>query len=107
VILPGAPDLIVSPIARMVSGNSVTDDISIIKQSDHKVSIVFKTVAPTTETYKWQILNLKNPPSTKPSSKFLNLIVRSSDSAQVQSYQKEGPHIQTQLPAEISIFNLN
>jgi len=86
VTLPTPLDLIVVPIARVVGGVSVTDDIIIEKQGSHQVGITFKKVAPTTETYKWQILNLKNPPSTKPSAPFVNLVVLSAASSQVQTF---------------------
>lgn len=81
VTLPPADDLKISPISRLVGGASVTDDVMIDKVSDHKVSITFKKVAPTSNTYKWQILNIKNPPSTKPSSTFSDLFVLSDTSA--------------------------
>lgn len=81
VTLPPATDLKISPISRLVGGASVTDDVMIDKLSDHKVSITFKKVAPTSNTYKWQILNLKNPPSTKPSSTFTDLFVLTDTNA--------------------------
>jgi hypothetical protein len=39
------------------------------------VQITFVKVAATSETYKWYITNIQNPPSTQISSPFSDLIV--------------------------------
>ena len=81
--LPEAEQLIVEPTAREVNGNSVIDDLKIEKTGDRSVKVTFLSVAPTTETYNWQIKNIKNPPSTKPSERFTNIKVTTSTGADV------------------------
>jgi len=87
VILPAPTELLVEPIERNVAGVVVSDTLTIERQGSHQVKITFVNVAPTTETYKWQIMNIKNPPSTQPSSRFTSIVVMTGGGALIQSFQ--------------------
>ena len=53
--LPAAEQLIIEATPRNVNGKSVFDNLTIEKTGDSSVKITFVNVAPTTETYNWQI----------------------------------------------------
>ena len=53
--LPAAEQLIIEATPRNVNGKSVFDNLTIEKTGESSVKITFVNVAPTTETYNWQI----------------------------------------------------
>jgi len=64
-------------------------------------------VGPTTETYKFIVINIKNPTSTQESDPFTGLISYDKFGYTVQVLKIEGPRIINSLPGEIIVYNLD
>ena len=65
-------DLNITPLERSVAGSQVKDEL-LIERSGQTLIITFTKVAPITETYKWTLDNIRNPPSERPSDPFLGI----------------------------------
>ena len=105
VTLPGTvEELNVQPLPRIVDGESVSDDLR-VDFSGQTVIVTFVKVAPTTETYKFTLDNIKNPPSEQRSGGFVNIISTNKENWNVQEYvvehPDEPPTIQNKIPATI------
>jgi hypothetical protein len=61
--------------------------------SGNLVVITFVNVAATTETYKWTLTNILNPPSKQTSDSFTGLISEDAEGWSVQNYVVVGPTI--------------
>ena len=92
VTLPQKGDLKVKPLPRIKDNVEKTDDV-LIDLKDDKVLLTFLSVAPADGTYSWQIENIKNPPSTKPTEPFSGIKVSSQAGDGIQSYKKTGPRL--------------
>ena len=77
VTLPQKGDLKVNPKPRVKDNVEKTDDVLIDLKDDNKVVLTFMSVAPADGTYSWQIENVKNPPTTKPTDPFSGIEVSS------------------------------
>lgn len=59
--------------------------------SGQTIIVTFVKVAPTTETYKFSLDNMKNPPSEMESSGFVNIISSNKNGWGIQEYRVEAP----------------
>jgi len=66
-------------------------------------------VGATTQTYKWTLSNIKNPPSTKDSAPFTDIITHNKDNWAIQEYKAEALDIPADPPTikneEAAIIN--
>jgi len=93
ITLPATDDeLEITPLPRTIDGIEVRDEMKVVT-SGNLVIITFIKVAATTETYKWTLSNIQNPPSEKTSDPFTGLISVDSGSWNVQAYTVVGPTI--------------
>ena len=84
--MPNESDLFIFGIKREINGITVSDELSIEKTGTSSVKITFIYVAPTMTTHEWEIWNIKNPPSTVPTSPFTNIIIVDILGDSVMSY---------------------
>lgn len=70
---PSAEDLEITPLPRTVNGVQVLDEL-LVEISGKKIIVTFINVAPTTETYKFTLTNINNPPSERTSGSFTQII---------------------------------
>ena len=68
----------ITPLARSVAGVQVKDEL-LIERSGQTLIVKFTKVAPTTETYKWALDNIRNPHSEMESDPFLGIYSTDKD----------------------------
>ena len=79
IVLPSdTKDLNIASIVREVNDVEVSDDLD-VEIAGNTVFVKFSKVADSTGTYRWTLDNIRNPPSTKPSSSFKNIISEDKD----------------------------
>lgn len=83
-------ELNIQGLPRTVDGESVKDEL-IVEMSGQTVIVNFVKVAPTTETYKFTLDNIKNPPSEMQSGGFVDIHSLNKSSKKVQEYVVEAP----------------
>ena len=98
-------DLNITPLERSVAGSQVKDEL-LIERSGQTLIITFTKVAPITETYKWTLDNIRNPPSERPSDPFLGIYSEDKEGWGVQEYTQTGPTITNLDPALLEVYDL-
>lgn len=85
-------ELNITPLPRIVNGVEVLDELQ-VEISGSKIIITFVKVAPTTQTYKWTLSNIANPPSEQTSGAFSDVISVDAQGYLVQQFYGVGPRI--------------
>ena len=101
-------DLVIKPVPRLIGGEYFSDELTVVKESGSTVKIIFvNVIGSSSDSYKWIIEGVSNPPSTQISDPFTSLIGYSSGGFKIIYFQttglNHGPKIQNITPGTIVI----